>query len=182
MSDADQKSFEDMRVADVMVPLNEYPHIPYWFTLRQAVVEFQKFQLEIAGRKSLPRFILVFDEAYQLLGTVRRRDILKGLEPPFLVSRTRKYRMRLFDIEVDPNLSELSYDKMVKSIRGQAERTVSDVMQPIVATINHDDHLMKAVSEFVQHDLTLLPVLENEKVVGVVRTVGVFEQLANLVL
>jgi CBS-domain-containing membrane protein len=182
MSQAEQKPFEDLRVADVMVPLNQYPHIPYWFTLRQAAVEFQKFQLEVEGRKSLPRFILVFDEAYQLLGTVRRRDILKGLEPPFLVSSTRKYRMKLFDIEVDPNLSELSYDKMVKSIRGQAERPVSDVMQPIAATINASDHLMKAVSEFVQYDLALLPVLENGKVVGVVRTVGVFDQLAKIVL
>jgi CBS-domain-containing membrane protein len=182
MNQAKSKPFDEIRVADVMVPLNEYPHIPYWFTLRQAVVEFQKFQLEVAGRKSLPRFILVFDEAYQLLGTARRRDILKGLEPPFLLSKTRKYRMRLFDIEVDPNLSELSYDKMVKSIQSQAERSISDVMQPIVATINHDDHLMKAVSEFVQHDLTLLPVLKDDKVVGVVRTVGVFEELAKIVL
>jgi CBS-domain-containing membrane protein len=182
MSQPKSKAFEEMRVADVMVPLNEYPHIPYWFTLRQAVVEFQKFQLEVDGRKSLPRFVLVFDEAYQLLGTVRRRDLLKGLEPPFLVSRTRKYRMRLFDIEVDPNLSELSYDKLVKSIQGQAKRRVSDVMQPIVATINQDDHLMKAVSEFVEHDLALLPVLKDDKVVGVVRTVGVFEQLAKIVL
>ena len=55
-------------------------------------------------------------------------------------------------------------------------------MQPIVATINHDDHLMKAVSEFVQYDLALLPVLKDDKVVGVVRTVGVFEELAKLVL
>lgn len=173
---------ENVRVSDIMIPLDNYPHIPYWFTLRQAMVEMQNFQLEVDGKKSLPRVVLVFDEAYQLLGTARRRDIMRGLEPPFLVSKTRKYRMKLFDIDVDPNLSELSYDKMVEAIRKQAERPISDVMQPIVATIGHEDHLMRAVSAFVEHDISLIPVLGDGKVVGVVRTVGVFNQLAKVIL
>ncbi len=173
---------ENVRVSDTMIPLDNYPHIPYWFTLRQAIVEMQNFQLEADGMKSLPRVVLVFDEAYQLLGTARRRDIMRGLEPPFLVSKTRKYRMKLFDIDVDPNLSELSYDKMVEAIRKQAERPISDVMQPIVTTIGDDDHLMRAVSAFVEHDISLIPVLRDGKVVGVVRTVGVFNQLAKVVL
>ena len=73
---------ENKHVADIMIPLDNYPHIPYWFTLRQAIVEMQNFQLEVEGKKSLPRVLLVFDEAYQLLGTARRRDIMRGLEPP----------------------------------------------------------------------------------------------------
>ena len=67
-----------------MIPLEHYPHIPYWFTLRQAMAEMESSQLEFEGRKSLPRGLLVFDERYQLLGMVRRRDILWGLEPDFL--------------------------------------------------------------------------------------------------
>jgi CBS domain-containing protein len=173
---------ENIRVADIMIPLDNYPHIPYWFTLRQAIVEMEGFQLVIEGKMSLPRVVLVFDEAYQLLGTARRRDIMRGLEPPFLVSKTRRYRMKLFDIEVDPNLSELSYDKMVESIRKQSERPISDVMQPISTTIAHDDHLMRAVSAFVEHDISPIPVLKDAKVVGVVRTVDVFGQLAKLIL
>jgi len=173
---------ENKRVADIMIPLDSYPHIPYWFTLRQAIVEMQNFQLEVEGKLSLPRYLLVFDEAYQLLGTARRRDIMRGLEPPFLVSKTRKYRMRVFDIEVDPNLAELSYDKLVQSIRKQAERPVSDVMQPITATIQHDDHVMRAVSLFVEHNISLIPVLKDDKVAGVIRTVGFFNELARLVL
>jgi len=56
------------------------------------------------------------------------------------------------------------------------------VMQPISATIDHADHLMHAVSAFVEHDISLLPVLKDDRVVGVVRTVGVFNELAKLVL
>ena len=72
------------RAGDVMIPLEKYPHIPHWFTIRQAVAEMKKSVLEIGGQKSLPRSLLVFDEKYHLLGTVRRRDILRGLEPKFL--------------------------------------------------------------------------------------------------
>jgi CBS-domain-containing membrane protein len=173
---------ETTRVADIMIPLDDYPHIPYWFTLRQAMVEMQNFQLEVDGKKSLPRYVLVFDEAYQLLGTVRRRDIMRGLEPPFLLSKTRKYRMKLFDIDVDPNLAELSYDKMLDGIRKQAERPVSDVMRPITVTISHEDHLMRAVSSFVEHDISVIPVLKDGKVAGVIRTVGVFSALSRAIL
>ena len=28
---------EPKRAIDVMIPLEDYPHIPYWFTLRQAM-------------------------------------------------------------------------------------------------------------------------------------------------
>jgi CBS domain-containing protein len=173
---------ENIRVEDIMIPLERYPHIPYWFTLRQAVVEMQKSKLEIDGQVSLPRVVLVFDEAYQLLGTTRRRDIMRGLEPPFLVSRQRQIGKRLLEMEVDHNLSEFSFDKLIKGIRDRAELTISDVMQPILATINHDDHLMKAVSEMVEYNLSFLPVLKDNKVVGVVRTIGVFAELSKIIL
>ena len=78
---------EMKRAGDIMIPLDEYPHLPYWFTLRQATVELEKSEVEIHGRKSLPRAVLIFDEKYQLMGMARRRDIMRGLEPEFLMSR-----------------------------------------------------------------------------------------------
>lgn len=170
------------RVGDIMIPLDRYPHIPYWFTLRQAVVEMEKAQFDIAGRKSLPRYVLVFDEEYRLLGTARRRDIMRGLEPHFLLSKSVEAMSGLFDQKVDPNLFEMSYDKLAERIRKRADRPISEVMRPIKLTIQFDDHLLKAVSEFVESDVSIIPVLKDGKVVGVVRTVGVFRELAKLIL
>ena len=62
---------EMKRAGDIMIPLDEYPHLPYWFTLRQATVELEKSEVEIDGRKSLPRAVLIFDEKYQLMGMAR---------------------------------------------------------------------------------------------------------------
>jgi CBS-domain-containing membrane protein len=170
------------KVGDVMIPLNNYPHIPYWFTIRQAIIEMDKHEIECGGRRSLPRVVLVFDEKYQLLGMVRRRDIMRGLEPKTLVSQPLEYRKKLFDIKTDPNLSEMSFDKMLKGIKEQAERTVNEVMQPIKVTAEFEDHLVKAIYEMVDNNVSILPVLKEQKVVGVLRSVDLLHEVAQLLL
>ena len=173
---------EMKRAGDIMIPLDEYPHLPYWFTLRQATVELEKSEVEIHGRKSLPRAVLIFDEKYQLMGMARRRDIMRGLEPEFLMSRPIESRKTLFDVKVDPNLSELSYDKLLQGMRRQAERPIGDVMRPIVATVDVEDHLVKIIYEMVDRGLSILPVLKDGKVVGVVRSVDAFHEIAEILL
>ena len=167
---------------DIMIPLERYPHIPFWFTLRQAIAELEKSTIEHGGRKSLPRALLVFDEKYQLLGIIRRRDLLKGLEPKFLRTMPMPHRKKLFDIEVDPNLVEFSSGKIGKAIKEQAEMHVSEVMQPISSTLEHTDHLAKIVYKFINRDQNLMPVMKDGKVVGVVRSVDAFHEIAKLVL
>ncbi|MGW8321897.1 MAG: CBS domain-containing protein [Thermodesulfobacteriota bacterium] len=173
---------EMKRAGDIMIPLDKYPHLPYWFTLRQATVEMEKSEVEIEGRKSLPRVILIFDEKYQLMGMARRRDIMRGLEPQFLLGRPIESRKTLFDVKVDPNLSELSYDKLLQGIRRQAERPIGEVMRPIVATVDVQDHLVKVIYEMVDRNLSVLPVLEEGKVAGVVRSVDAFHEIAEILL
>ncbi len=171
------------RAGEIMIPIEDYPHIPHWFTIRQAVAELSKAILEIGDRTSLPRAIMVFDKDYHVvLGIVRRRDILRGLEPKFLKTMTMPRRKRLFEIDIDPNLADLSSGKIGKAMLDQAEVPVSEIMQPVVATVRHDDHLAKVIYKMVSQDLNLLPVLKDSKVVGVVRSVDVFEEIAELIL
>ena len=59
----------------------------------------------------------------------------------------------------------------------QIPHSVEDML-PITATINHDDHIMKAVCEMVDQDTSLLPVLKGRNVVGVVRSVDVLSEIA----
>ena len=165
-------------VQDIMVPLEEYPCIPESLTLRSAISEMA-VQILRKGQLTLPRMALVFDEDFtDLLGLLRRRDIMRGLEPRFLVSGSLKYRRKLFEVEIDPNLSELSYDKIIDRIRKRADRLVKDFMIPIRATVNYDDHIMKAMSEMVDQNVSVLPVLKDNSVVGVVRSVEVLGEVA----
>ena len=169
------------RVKEIMIPVEQYPSVRDRATLREAIVKMEEAVLEVELRKSLPRVLLVFDEINVLVGTVRRRDIMRGLEPKFLLSKPLEYKKKLFDIAVDPNLAELSYDRVVRGIREQANRPVSDVMSPIEAILDADDHVMKAVQAVVALDVSLIPVLQRGKLLGVVRSVEVFHELAQLV-
>lgn len=174
---------EIMKTAqDIMIPLEEYPFVPGTFTLRQTMEVMEREELEINNKKSLPRFVLVFGEENELTGIARRRDILRGLEPEFLAEKPLQYRKKLFDVKVDPNLSELSYDKLLKGIRERAERPVSEVMRPIQATVNHDDHLGKVIYELVSTNVSLVPVLKDDRIIGVVRSVEVFHEISKLIL
>ncbi|MBD3257290.1 CBS domain-containing protein [candidate division GN15 bacterium] len=176
------KSMSDIRAEDVMIPLDQYPHIPYWFTLRQAMVEMERSELEINGRKSLPRMVLIFDEKYRLMGMARRRDILRGLEPEFLRDKPLQYRKKLWEVETDPDLSELSYDKVLEDCRRLAEQPISEVMIPIQATVRHNDHIVRVTYEMNKHNLSLLPVMKDNAVVGVVRSVDIFHEFAKIIL
>lgn len=174
---------ENVRARDVLIPLDKYPHLPYWFTLKQAIAEMEGAQLEINGRISLPRMILIFDEKYQLMGMARRRDILKGLEPRFLRDKPIQYRKKLWDVQVDPELSEFSYSKVVEDmVHLAAETPISEVMLPIAATVEYNDHIVRIVYEMNKHNLSMLPVLKDGKVVGVVRSVDIFHEVAKVVL
>ena len=40
---------EDKRVKDLMTPLEEYPHIPSWYTLRQAMAILREAAITFEG-------------------------------------------------------------------------------------------------------------------------------------
>jgi CBS domain-containing protein len=170
------------RIGEIMIPLDEYPHIPDQFTLAQAIMELERAELEFRGRRSLPRLLLVFNQNNELAGLVRRRDLLRGLEPKFMRAKSMDYRKRLFDVELDPNLLEMAYEKIIDGMKERAQRSVRSIMITDVVTIDYDDHLLKAIYEMVTYDITSLPVVKDNRVVGVVRTVEIFHEVANLVL
>ena len=168
---------------DIMIPLTDYPHISDQSTLREAMRVFVSAQsLEVKGRKSQPRVLLVFDEADILVGILRRRDILRGMEPDFLTNKRLASSQARFSVEMDPNLLEMSFMQIVKGMRKQSSRRVCEVMIPIKVYVNHDDHIAKVIYDLVEHDISLVPVVRNNKVVGVVRSLEVFLEVADYVL
>jgi CBS domain-containing protein len=175
------KGIQDLRIGDIMIPLDGYPCVAADATLAEAMDVLATFQIDFRGQRSLPRVLLVFDVGDRLLGTVRRRDIMRALEPQHLVSRPLEYRKKLFDVAIDPNLTELSYDRIVTGIVANSRRPVRAIARPIDVALDVDDHIMKGIYEMVSYGLTLLPVRERGRVVGVVRTVELFGEVHRLV-
>jgi Mg/Co/Ni transporter MgtE len=162
---------------DVMVDVFDFPHIPYWFTIRQAVGIVKKSLLG-GDKRHHPLALLVFDEKYNLLGTVGLKDLLRGLEPNFL-KPSKKAQVP----EEDESGLALVWDTLFdKGAKEMAERPVSEVMVPAKLFVKPEDPITKAAYLMIHHDLVLLPVLENKKFVGVIRMIEIFNNLSEAVI
>jgi predicted transcriptional regulator len=175
---------EKLQVRDVMIPLADYPKVSFNCSLRNAIAVLEGAELEVHGRRSLPRVLLVLDHKDRLVGIVRRRDILRGLEPNFLSGLPLQHRRELFSVEADPHLSALTVGRVVRSLRDRAHCPVGDVMRRLDVAIRCEEPVMVAVCEMVSKDLALLPVFcgTGERVVGVIRSVDVLRELAPILI
>jgi CBS domain-containing protein len=166
-------------VAEIMVPTTEYPHIPETMTLFDAmtVIRLKHWDsLSVGGRRVTPRAMLVFNKALEFVGLIRRRDIMRGLLPGFVGHRGPQLREAFGEVEIDPNVAELSWDRSDERMKERSQRPVRDVMIPIT-TINHDAHLLKAMHQMVKSDTSQLAVLQEGTVVGVVRSVDIINEI-----
>ncbi len=171
---------ERLRAEDIMIPLESYPTANQDDTLGEAIALMLSAEIDVEGRKSLPRVCFVTDGIGGVAGILRRRDVLRGLEPEHLVSRPLQYRAKWFNVDVDPHLSELTTSAPVKSLRERVQRPVREFMLPVRGNIEARDHIFTAINKMVTHDVPLLPVSRGGRVVGILRSVEVFSEVAVL--
>lgn len=165
---------------DVMVPMGKYPAVTVDDTLAHAARTLSDWHIDMHGSVSMPRIILVLSEDGDLVGVVRRRDILRGLAPSFLVASFSDHPEAMFDVEIDPNLTELLSHRAAEKLRAESETKVREIADPIPTTVNADDPLIRVIQEMVRHDQSILPVVDDHHVVGVVRTVEVLKAVSDM--
>jgi CBS-domain-containing membrane protein len=158
---------------DLMIPLEDYPHIPYWFTLRQAMAIIREAAVQFGGQFE-PRAVLVFDEKYQLMGILTLRNIITGLEPKFL--------QETMLIKMDPSLTVLMGDFCGPKMKEQSQRPVSEVMSPIKVTVNAEDPITKPLYLMIKENAGLIPVMQDSKVAGMLRLSDLFGEISQMVL
>jgi CBS-domain-containing membrane protein len=170
---------QDICVKDVMSDVFDFPHIPYWFSLRQAMKIIRITCIK--AEKSLhPTGMLVFDEGYNLLGHLTLKDILKGLEDRSLKTD-------------EPAQSQAGSGAMTQNppsnpwnttaSREMAEKPVSEFMAAAMHFVSPDDPVSKAACLMIHNDLALLPALDQKsKFVGVVRLDAVLEAMFEVIM
>lgn len=158
---------------DLLVPLDKYPHARESQTLAEAVAMLETRQIQFDGRISMPRVLLVLDEENQLLGSLRRRDILRALEPAFHDELDTTHPEAHFKAEIDPNLAELIPVESTEALAQKLNRPIGDFVMELRAQVDIGDSLMKIVRELVGKDSHVAAVLEDGNVAGVVRTLEV---------
>jgi CBS domain-containing protein len=151
-------------VREIMVDVFEYPHIPYWFTLRQAAGIIRNTLL--GGEKHVqPLVVLVFDEKYNLVGMANLREIMKGLEPLW------------------SGAGGTPAPGAAAGGKPASETPVATVMRSSELFVEPGASVADAARLIVEHGLDLVPVLEDrKKLIGVVRWQEVFQECSRAAL
>ncbi|MBM4146268.1 MAG: CBS domain-containing protein [Nitrospira sp.] len=166
-------------VKEVMIDVFEYPHVPYWFTIGQAMEIIRK-SLMTGDKCYYPMAVLVFDEKYNLMGSVTIGDILKGLEPKLKISTLADAEISYVDEDVMTSYETSLFNAESKK---NVEKPVGDIMVPAKTFVAPEDSVVKAAIMMIHHNVSLLPVLEDKKkLVGLVKMVNVFDEIANMIL
>lgn len=148
---------EPVTAKDVMLDVFSFPHIPYWFTIRQAVGILKNTLLKEEGGVQ-PAVVLVFDEKYNLVGMLALADLLRGMAPLFAAP------------DAQPAPGDWS------------GKPVSSLMTAFAASVEPDATLAEAARALAGSGLALLPVLEQrKKLVGIVRARELFREFAGRV-
>jgi len=164
----------EKQVKELMINIFDYPHVPYWFSIGQAI-QLVKMSFAGHGDRPDPVAILVFDEKYNLVGTLGRHDLLRGLGPE-LWAPVRGAS----DQQADSSDDSLHGD-FISEAKQKVERPVSEVMVPVRYFVDPDDLVTRAAFLMVRHDRFLLPVLEGKKkFVGLIRMAEVFDNLSGV--
>lgn len=165
---------------DLLVPLEDYPHANESQTLAEAVELLETWQIDFDGRKSMPRVLLVLGDNNELLGMARRRDILRGIEPEFHGELDETHPEAHFKSEIDPNLTDLIPVLDAEKLATKLDRPLREVVREMQGQVDIDDSMMKIVREMVGKDTHIAAVIEEDHVVGVVRSLDVMRAVCNL--
>ena len=71
----------------------------------------------------------------------------------------------------------LDHDVLMAMLHGRAKVTVEDVMRPNVATVTEIDTLEEVAMLMYKEHRALVPVVDGEKLVGVVRRIHVLREI-----
>ncbi len=168
------------KVKELMVEITEYPHIAYWMSVRDAIAMIHSSYDETSGLVE-HRMVLVFDEMYQLQGILTLKSLLTGIEPGFL-RKDEKSPYQGLTHEDYARLSTLVEGTFSEKCKEEARKPVSEVMTPIRATVDVNDSAAKAAFIMLEADVSLVPVMEGEKIAGVLRMSDLFNELTKIVL
>jgi len=171
----------ERRVRDVMVHLSSYGRVHMESTVGDAVVviqeSFEKAAATTMVTETRQRDVLVQDKREQVIGILRFSDLLAGLQPPYM--QLLRNRPSMADsIRVEPPSHTGLFTVMA---RDMAKKHVRDLMSEAPPTIRADTNLMEAVNKLIELGVQSLLVVEEQKVVGVLRDQDLFFELVKII-
>ena len=171
---------DDHIAKDFMVSIDDYPHITESTTICEAISLMQSNLHETHKYRT----ILVTDEEGHLTGYLSLRDLIRAVGPRYLRKEEPDYKGHQPFMGVSTDLSALALiwqEGFTVKIREEAKKPVKDMLTLIEHTVAADDPFAKCVYLMLIQNELIMPVVEDEIVIGVIRLVDIFELMAECV-
>ncbi|MGD8369311.1 MAG: CBS domain-containing protein [Desulfobacterales bacterium] len=151
-------------------PIGQLMHhlLQYGVLLADATILDATEKMQQAMENKRPAHLIVVSDASAgnetILGFVTPEDLVFGIAGPFLQGAERTGAI-FFE-----GLLEAKY-------RQAQERTVTEIMSPVSASIEEDEMIMEAIFLMNHHNVRLLPVTRNDEVTGIVHIEDVLREV-----
>jgi hypothetical protein len=176
---------EKMKVRELMTPISRFPRIADTAPFYEALQALEAAQENYLSGKSPQRILLVEDAGGNIVGKLSPIDLIRGLEPKyddvemektsarFGVGYVRKSMQDEYRLWKTPfqDLCRKAADVRIKDFVRSAEERQS---------INIDDPLARAFDCFVMGRHDSLFIVENKKIVGLLRFSDVYNKMAEI--
>ncbi len=164
-----------------MIPLDDYPVVSVDSTVKEAILMLSESFL--AQREKRHRTVLVMGNDHKLVGILDFRRICEALVPHTVDALAEKVDR----FGLGATFRESGFDEMSAESAGFNEKVlqegqlkVNEIMLPIKGTIDIDSGLLNAIRIKCKNKLTILPVYDGGRVVGVLRDVELFLAVAEV--
>jgi CBS domain-containing protein len=163
-------------IRDIYHPLAEYPHI------RDTAILQDAFAVLHGAYSTGKRFrhLLVLDAHDQLVGVLGIRDLLRGVFPDYL--RTGEHSHFAGAQPDVPGLTLIWQETCATQCKEAAKKPIKGFMGAVPDTVKLNDPITLAAYLMVIHNTSMLPVVDDNRVVGVVRVIDVFNEASKAVL
>lgn len=177
-----------LKAKDIMIPIDNYAVTNADEHLRDAVRDLAKIYCEVeSGRctEAGHRTSLVLDADGKLVGILDFKSILKVLIPG-IAGGLRGYLhtlgMSVAFAESNVHDMDTAKHEFRYRVRQNALTRVGDVMLKIRGSIGTESYFLDALKIIYKNKITVLPVYEDDKLVGVLRDSDLFLIAANALM
>lgn len=174
---------QNLTVADLMIPINEYPTLSADASLKDAFKLLSRRPVE-AGNFGFRR-VLVLENDGRIKGILTIPLLLKGMEPALLATSPGEAAQGYWaQLDVREGMAlEVFWDEVLKSPRQDlAEAPIGDLVTLPGKLVTPETSLARALAYLLAEEAPMLPVEEGGTVVAVVRLVDIFKVITQKIL
>lgn len=169
---------DELCVKDVLIKIDDYPNIFLHAPIGEAF-HIMNHQLK---QKSKYRTILVMDDNEHLMGYLSVLDMIRAVGPDYMKKKEADIKSHQPYPDFEQDLTALSLiwqEGFTLKVHDELAKPVCEYMTEMKCQLSPDDPIAKSLYIMNSCEVLVLPVVDNEQVIGVVRLIDLFSLIAD---